>query len=97
MRNLVLLLTHGHKVTISLRDDDLNGNGGPTTFDLREFLTMLPAVVVGGNKPDDNIIMAYIEDTALPAIKPNGYELEPPNDFQRIGALSPGDAGVVTG
>lgn len=81
-RNLVLLLSSGHTVKIGLRDNDLAGNGGPTSDEVRKFLLGLPAVV-SGKLPDWTF--AYIEDMTSPGVD------DEPTELQRIDAYSPGE------
>lgn len=101
MRNLVLLLTSGHTVRIKLRDDDLTGPLNVRV--IRDFFATMPAVGVvpfETLKSDFDTVLnpagllfAYVEDTTFPGFKPGGTEFEEPNDFQRIEAFGPADAG----
>lgn len=96
MRNLVLLLSSGHTVRVKLRDGDLtepsetDRDRGVSWSTLNEFFDSMPAVV---GYTEDNITLAYIEDPSFPGFKPGGMEFEDPNEFQRIEAFGPADAG----
>lgn len=95
----MLLLTSGHTVRIQLRDGELaepnerdkqRTGAGPGWDSISEFANLNPAIV---GYDEEAVIFAYIEDPTFPAMRSNGFEFEEPNDFQRIGVLSPGDAG----
>lgn len=101
MRNLVLLLTSGHTVRVKLRDDDLTGPLNVRV--IRDFFATMPAVGVvpfETLKSDfdtvlnpNGLLFAYIEDGTYPDYDPETSTFTEPNDFQRIEAFGPADAG----